>query len=347
MAGDLERASQHAQEVSCEVNISDIAKMAGVSPSAVSRYLHNGYLSEEKKDAVRRAIEETGYRPSVHAQILRTQKTDTVGVIVPKIDSFSVASVVAGIDKVLEQSGFQLLLADTHNSPERELEYLDLLADGRTDGVILMGTIMSTRHLPAMRDLKSPFILVGQHVEGIPSVYHRDRDAFRAITDLLISKGCGRLGFIGAQLLDEAVGSARIQGFQEAVRAAGLEAQAAHVVVADFSISSGTAKARELLEWHGPLDGIVCATDTIAVGALHCLAGMGLRVPEDIMVTGQGGADLCEAIRPTLTTIRYFYEKSGEEAARMIVERVEDPEAHLDDVLLGFEIVEGESTGAG
>ena len=89
------------------MNISEVAKLAGVSPSAVSRYLNNGYLSEEKKASIRRVIEETGYRPLVQAQILRTRKTKTVGVILPKIDSFAISSVVAGIDSVLEAKGFQ------------------------------------------------------------------------------------------------------------------------------------------------------------------------------------------------------------------------------------------------
>ena len=103
------------------MNIAEIAKLAGVSPSAVSRYLNNGYLSAEKREAVRKVVEETGYRPLIQAQSLRTRKTRTVGVIIPKIDSFSISSVVAGIDSVLERRGFQLLLADTHNRPEQEV----------------------------------------------------------------------------------------------------------------------------------------------------------------------------------------------------------------------------------
>ena len=99
------------------MNIADIAKLAGVSPSAVSRYLNQGYLSQEKKEAIRKVIEETGYRPLAQAQALRTRRTKTIGVVLPKIDSFSVSSVMAGIDSVLEQRGFQILLADTPQRP--------------------------------------------------------------------------------------------------------------------------------------------------------------------------------------------------------------------------------------
>lgn len=133
------------------MNISEIAKLAGVSPAAVSRYLNHGSLSKEKQEAVRKVIEETGYRPLVQAQILRTRKTKTIGVILPKIDSFSISNIVSGIDAVLERKGFQILLADTHNSPEMELRYLDLFDDQRVDGVILIGTVFTPKHLECLK----------------------------------------------------------------------------------------------------------------------------------------------------------------------------------------------------
>ena len=103
------------------MNISEIAKMAGVSSSAVSRYLNHGYVSEEKKAAIQKVIEETGYRPSAQAQMLRTKKTKLIGVIMPKINSASLGSVVAGIHSVLEENGYKRLLADTRNNPQKEL----------------------------------------------------------------------------------------------------------------------------------------------------------------------------------------------------------------------------------
>ena len=113
------------------MNISEIARRAGVSPSAVSRYLNNGYLSEQKRAAIQKVIEETGYRPLAQAQALRTRKTRTIGVILPRIDSFAVSSVTTGIASVLEENGFQLLLADTRNTPQKELDYLDAFDEQR------------------------------------------------------------------------------------------------------------------------------------------------------------------------------------------------------------------------
>lgn len=327
------------------MNISEIAKLAGVSPSSVSRYLNNGYLSAEKKEAVRKVIEETGYRPLVQAQSLRTRRTKTVGVILPKIDSFSIGSVVAGIDAVLEEKGFQILLADTHNSPDKELAYLNTFDDQRVDGVILIGTVFTPKHVALLKKSRVPVVIVGQQLAGMSCVYHDDYHAFYDMTKLVLSKGCRKVGYIGALPQDRAVGQARSRAYCDAVREAGLEEQAAHVATADFTMVSGREKAQALLETCGPLDALICATDTIAVGALQYLRSQNIRVPQQMMLTGQGASGISEVTAPTITTIRYFYEESGANAAAMLLERLEYPQTPAKEIKLGYTIVENESTG--
>lgn len=326
------------------MNISDIAKLAGVSPSAVSRYLNQGYLSEAKREAIRKVIEETGYRPLAQAQALRTRKTKTIGVVLPRIESSSVGSVMSGIDAVLEEKGFHILLADTHNDPARELEYLDSFDDQWVDGVILIGTVFTPRHIAMLGKSRVPVVVVGQRLTGGFCVYHDDYHAFYDITRMLIEKGCRALGFIGALPQDRAVGQERSRAYRDAVRYAGLEDQAWHMAVAGFSVSSGREKAQELLEKYGPLDALICATDSMAVGALQYLKSQGIRVPEDVRLTGQGGSDLCGVTTPTITTIRYFYQESGVRAAELLLERLENPDAPARDVKLGYQIVENESS---
>ena len=102
------------------MNIAEIAKLAGVSSAAVSRYFNNGHISVEKKEAIRKVVEETGYRPSVQAQTLRTKKTKMIGVIVPKVASASIGRIVEGILSILNESEYQTLLAVTQNDPKKE-----------------------------------------------------------------------------------------------------------------------------------------------------------------------------------------------------------------------------------
>lgn len=326
------------------MNISEVAKLAGVSPSAVSRYLNNGYLSAEKREAIHRVIQETGYRPLIQAQILRTRKTQTVGIILPKIDSFSISSIVAGIDSVLEARGFQILLADTRNNPEKELDYLDIFDDQRVDGVILIATVFTPRHLAALKNRKLPVIIVGQHLPGFPCVYHNDYQAFYDMTNLVLQKGCRRLGYIGALPQDKAVGQERRRAYQDAVRDAGLEEQAGHTAVAAFTVDSGREKARELLESCGPLDALICATDNMAAGALQYLHRRGIQVPGQMLLTGHGASGISEVTTPSITTIRYFYEESGANAASLMLELLEKPDTPAKEIKLGYTILENEST---
>lgn len=326
------------------MNISEVAKLAGVSPSAVSRYLNNGYLSEAKKEAIRRVIQETGYRPLVQAQSLRTRKTKTVGIILPKIDSFSISSIVAGIDSVLEEKGFQILLADTHNNPEKELDYLDTFDDQRVDGVILIATVFTPKHLTVLKNRKIPVVIAGQHLPGFPCVYHNDYQAFYDMTKLVIQKGCRRLGYMGALPQDRAVGQERRRAYQDAVRQAGLEEQAGHTAVAAFTMDSGRETAKKILEACGPLDALICATDTMAVGALQYLRGQGISVPDQMLLTGQGASGIGAVTTPSITTIRYFYEDSGANAASLLLELLEKPDTPAKEIRLGYTVLENEST---
>ena len=123
------------------MNINEIAKLAGVSRATVSRYLNNGYVSEEKKNVIRKVIEETGYQPSSQAQMLRTKRTKLVGVILPKINSDTISREVAGISDVLKKRGYQMILANTNNDIEEELKYLSLFKDNQVDGVIFLSLI--------------------------------------------------------------------------------------------------------------------------------------------------------------------------------------------------------------
>ena len=123
------------------MTIKEIAQLAGVSSAAVSRYLNGGYVSEEKKEQIRKVIEETGYQPSAQARMLRTKKASLVGVVVPKINSESISRITAGIESVLAERGYQMLLAGTDNTPAKEVEYLRLFENYPVDGIILVGTV--------------------------------------------------------------------------------------------------------------------------------------------------------------------------------------------------------------
>lgn len=327
------------------MNIAEIAKMAGVSSAAVSRYFNDGYISEEKREAIRRVVDETGYRPLAQAQMLRTKKTKMIGVVVPKIASASIGRVVEGILSVLNESGYQMLLAVTQNDPKKELEYLSAFREKQVDGVVLIATVFTAEHKRMLKNLSVPVVIVGQYLSGYCCVFHDDYHASYDLTKLFLDKGRKKLGYIGAIQQDKAVGAERYRGFCDAVRDAGAERLSENYVTAAFTIASGYEKAGELLEQCGGLDGLICATDTMAAGAMQYLKEHGRKVPEEILVAGQGDSEMAKVISPALITVHYSYEQSGEIAVQMLLELLSREDSAVREVKLGYYIVDpdGES----
>lgn len=332
------------KEKSGAMTISEIAKLAGVSSAAVSRYFNNGYVSEEKRKVIKKVVEDTGYRPSPQAQILRTKRTKTIGVIVPKIDSYSVGRVVAGITSVLEKNGYRLLLAVSGQNHKKEAEYLDLFSNKQVDGVVLLATVLSAGIKKKIKQLSVPVVLAGQHLAGCNCVYHDDYHAMYDMTKLVLSKGCKNFCYIGVTERDRAVGAERFRGFQDALATAGLAVTEENYVAGKFSIESGYENMEKLYKKNPDVDAVICATDKIATGAMRYLKEQGRKVGKDILMAGQGDSVLAGNISPSLTTIHYYYEDSGEKSAQMVLEIIEKGTAAVHEIKLGYELVEHEST---
>lgn len=320
------------------MNIAEIAKLAGVSSAAVSRYFNNGYVSEQKREAIRKVVEQTGYKPSVQAQTLRTKKTKMIGVIVPKIASASIGRITEGILSVLNESEYQMLLAVTQNNPNKEVEYLTVFNEKMVDGVILVATIFTPKHRRILKNIKVPVVIVGQRLSECCCIYNDDYSATYEITKLLLEKGRKNLGYIGAINQDKAVGAERYKGFSDAVSDMGYAGLSKNHIIASFTMASGYEKTGELLKKCGNLDGLICATDTMAAGAVQYLSEYGIKIPEQIIVAGQGDSEISK-VTP-LITVRYFYEKSGQMAVQMLFENLNKKEIDLKEIKLGYCIVE-------
>ncbi len=256
----------------------DVAELAGVSSAAVSRYLNGGYISADKAERIKQAIELTGYVRSSQARALRTGSTKLIGVIVPKINSESVSRITAGIGQVLGRRGYQMLLANTDNAPDRELEYLDLFQNHPVDGIVLVATMITDEHRRAIESCRVPIVLIGQNVEGAACVYHDDYEAAFELGQALAGRVDGKIAYIGVTEEDRAAGYDRRRGFEAGLRAAGNPLDAALIRLGSFTLDSGYGAARELLSVDPDVSFIACATDTMAAGALRAIdevRGMG------------------------------------------------------------------------
>lgn len=321
------------------MNISEIAKLAGVSRAAVSRYFNNGYISDDKREAIKKVVEETGYRPSRQAQMLRMQKTGMIGVIVPKVASASIGKVVEGILAVLNERGYEMLLAVTQNDIAKELEYLAAFDEKHVDGIILVATIFTPEYKRALKKITVPVVIAGQYLKGYCCVYHDDYHATYDLTKYMIEKGCQNLGYIGAIMQDKAVGENRYNGYCNAIDKYATPNQKEQYEIADFSSQSAYEKADILISKYDSLDGIICATDTMAAGVIRYLRDKNIQVPNKILVAGQGDSEISKVISPPLITVQYSYEKSGQLAVEMLLRRLEDGEDIIREVKLGYSII--------
>lgn len=309
------------------MTINTIAKMAGVSPATVSRYLNQGYVSEEKKERIRIVIEQTGYTPSPSAQMLRTGKNHLIGVIVPRINSEPVAEMVEGITRIMTQSGYQILLANTGNQVEKELEFLKIFRNNNVDGVIFMGTLMSKRHLTLMRSYQKPIVLLAQQEEVVPSVYFDDYQAAYLATEILLKRNCHEIAYIGVTLKDRAVGRDRRIGFTDAMTQYHYTPDESRMVETQFDMEDGYEAARVLLERGVSFDGIFCATAEIAFGVMSCLRQNHIIVPNQVKVSAVGNNSLAKLYDPPLTTVSLSHRTGGSEAAAMLLDLIQEQES--------------------
>lgn len=308
------------------VKMKDVAELAGVSSAAVSRYLNDGYVSSEKAERIKQAIEQTGYVRSNQARALRTGSTKLIGVIVPKINSESVSRITAGISQVLERRGYQMLLANTDNVAARELEYLDLFQNHPVDGIVLVATMISGAHRRAIDACRVPIVLIGQNVEGVACVYHDDYEAAYELGRALAGRVAGKIGYVGVTEDDRAAGYDRRRGLQTGLAAAGVELDPVLIRFGNFTLDSGYSAARELLEAEPELGFIACATDTMAAGALRAIdevrgAGEGAH-----RVSGFGDNAFLRALTGGIPTVHYGYLTSGLEATSMLLDAVDGTE---------------------
>lgn len=320
------------------MDINDVARRAGVSRATVSRYLNDGYVSQEKRKLLARVIEEMGYVPSHNARQLRTGKTNLVAVIIPKVNSQSVSRMVAGITEALSTSKYQVILANTSGDEAAEVEYLRLFSKHNpVDGIILIATVLTPEHERALDELSIPHVVLGQRLAGCTSIFHDDYGALHEITRRQLSTA-HRVGYLGVLEEDMAVGKLRHKGFLDACHEAGIEVPPEAQLTVDFNSDAGYFGTEQLLDTFPDIDTIVCATDDIAFGAIMCAREYGRRVPEDIQISGVGDSMLSRIIHPSLSTVHLSFKTGGIQAARLLLMHMANPNTPEAKVELGYRV---------
>jgi LacI family transcriptional regulator len=313
------------------VTLKDLAAATGVHVSTVSRALNanlSDSLTEEVVARVRQAADRLGYKPNHSAFSLRTNRTMTVGVLIPDIANMIFPPIVRGIESVLEPLGYASLIVNTDNQPPREQALLEQLVARGVDGIIHAGISAETESDWNAQLDGRPIIAVNRRSDStdIPSVVNDDAGGIRKIFQYLIENGHRRIVHIaGPRSLS--TGRARREAFERQSEKSGLPLEDSVVIESSaYTEEEGSSCAELALKNHPNHTAYLCANDRLAIGVLQALARHGLRCPADKSVTGFNDMPLLDVITPGLSTVHVPLFESGQTAGRLLAQMMQDPQ---------------------
>lgn len=300
------------------VTLNDIAKMAKVSKSTVSRYLNNGSVSQKTRERLDKIVAETGYRPNVLAQSLKSAKSNMVGVIIPRYDSPSTNQVLKGIDAIAHEENIQLMIMNSNLDIERTKKNIGLLQLQKVGVIILLATSIDKELSDIVQNSSTPFLVVGQKFDGISSFIYQDYEAGQIIAKHAIELGHRKLLFVGVTEEDYSVGVLRKKGFYDTAKMYGAEVE---FVETEFSRSVSYEKALHFLP-RTEATYIAGATDHIVIGIFNACVELNIQVPRKLSLSGFGGYNETQNVIPHITTVSYPFYEMGETVMEAAVRKI-------------------------
>jgi LacI family transcriptional regulator len=328
------------------VTMKDIAKKAGVSVVTVSRALNQKPdINKETKELILTIARELDYTPDSLAKSLVTKKTRTVGIIVPAMDHFY-AEVVDGISKESLERGYSVVLCNSHENPDKELELIRLLREKRVDGMLIYPIQADHRYIDELRNTPVPFVFLNRHTDELECEYVINDNvygAYSAVTHL-IQKGHQRIIYICAKPTASS-GKERIAGCKKAFLENGLPLTLLEILTCEEKIECCYHLVKQLLSENKKVDAIFVWDDRLAIGAIKAIFEAGKRIPQDIAIVGYDDIEISEFLFPPLTTVRHPSHEIGKTATRILIDRLEsEDESELKRVVLKPELIIRQTT---
>lgn len=313
------------------VTIKEVAKMAGVSPSTVSRVISDSpRISEETKKTVRHAMESLGYHPNAIARSLVSKATKTIGIVMSQSteDAFLnpfFPQALSGVSAAAHEHGYCILLS-TGNDEAEQLESIEsIVMGGRVDGVIIMYSSVDNIVLDTLRRLNTPAVVIGKPIKSKDTLFV-DNDNVEAsfkLTEKFIKNGHKKIAFMSGPFkfvfsLD------RLDGYMNALKKHKISFKKEYVVeVAEFSKEGGYIAAKQLLELKERPTALVVTDDVMAFGAMDALKEKEFKIPQDIEIMSFNNVPSSELTKPSLTSVDIDAFSLGYEASKLIIEKIE------------------------
>lgn len=302
-----------------------IAKLANVSIATVSRVINSsGYVKKETREKVLNIVEELGYQPNAIARSLKKGRTSLIGFIVPDISNSFFTALAKGIEGVISNKGFNLILCNSENSVERELAYIQALSERRVEGIILapIGRYEDYQALSPYRNL--PIVLIDNYPLGLDfdAVITDNFKGAYLLTKYLLDLGHTRIGIITGPLV-QLTGFERLEGYKKALNESNVEIQEDLIQEGDFKFESGYNLTKKLLSLDPRPTAIFATNNLMSIGAMVAIKEVGLSIPEDISLVAFDDIDLLPLVNPPITVVSQPTEEMGAIAAELILRRIE------------------------
>lgn len=309
-----------------EITIHDIAEILGINSSTVSRALNNSpRVAQKTKDKILEKATELGYQRNDLASNLRKSKTFTLGVIVPRISRHFFASAIAGIEETAFKEGYNVIICQSLESLEREQRIINTLLANRVDGV-LISISMETKnddHLFGLKQRNIPYVFFDRHCNtSINSKVVIDdfEAAFRATEHLIQQKSTVIAHFSGPQNLE--IYKNRFKGYKAALEKYNIPFKEELVISSSLMEHDGEENVKKMLSLPYKVNGLFCANDVVAIGAIQYLKKVQIKMPDDIAIVGFSNETISSVIEPALTTINQSGLEIGTVATNLLINKI-------------------------
>ncbi|AQX55848.1 LacI family DNA-binding transcriptional regulator [Priestia flexa] len=333
------------------VTIKDVANLAKVAPSTVSRVIANSSrISEKTKQRVRAAMEELGYHPNIIARNLANKTTEAIGIVMPSsagnvFQNPFFPEVLRGISTGAHEKKRAIYMSTGEAESEILREVMQMVQGRRVDGLILLYSKIDDPVLAYLKEQNIPFVVVGKPFKDSEYITYVDNDNFKAgkeATEYLIELGHNRIAFIGGSL-DLVVTIDRLTGYDKAIQGAGIPYRSEYVIHEEFLQEGGKEAVCELLSLEERPTALVVADDLMALGVLNTLDAIGISVPEDMSIISFNNVLIAEMARPALTSIDINIFELGYQAVRSLTKKIEASSQPIESIRIPHSIVTRQS----
>ncbi|MDO4625694.1 MAG: HTH-type transcriptional repressor PurR [Pasteurellaceae bacterium] len=322
--------------------IKDVAKMAGVSTTTVSHVINKTrHVAEETKQTVLEAIKHLNYSPSAVARSLKVNTTKSIGMIVTTSEAPYFAEIIHAVEEHCYRQGYSLFLCNTQNNPEKIKNHLDMLAKKRVDGILVMCSEYTADSLDLLQNFgELPMVVMdwGPNNSNTDIIQDNSFTGGYLATKYLIENGHRKIGIICGELT-KTTARTRYEGFLQALREANLPLNPDWVQEGFFEPEDGYECMNRILALPEHPTAVFCCNDVMALGAIAVISEKGLRVPDDISIIGYDNIHASRFYAPPLTTIHQSKYRLGEQALKILFERISSKQKMRESIYLTPELV--------